>query len=42
MASAPTMLPQIVRRILDTDPDSPEFREAYAEQVARLVRHLMH
>jgi TetR/AcrR family transcriptional regulator len=40
MASAPTILPQIVRRILDVDPDSPQFREEYAEQVARLVRHL--
>jgi TetR/AcrR family transcriptional regulator len=40
MASAPTVLPQIVRRILDVDPDCPEFQQRYAEQLVRLVRHL--
>jgi AcrR family transcriptional regulator len=40
MASAPTVLPQIVRRILGAEPDSDEFRAAYAEQVTRMVRHL--
>jgi TetR/AcrR family transcriptional regulator len=40
MASAPTVLPQIVRRILGVDPDSPEFQAEYADQMARLVRHL--
>jgi TetR/AcrR family transcriptional regulator len=40
MASAPTVLPQIVRRILGADPDSPEFQAEYAQQVARLTRHL--
>ena len=40
MASAPTVLPQIVRRILGAEPDSAEFRAAYADQVTRIVRHL--
>jgi len=40
MSSAPTVLPQIVRRILDVEPDSAEFRAAYADQVTRIVRHL--
>jgi hypothetical protein len=40
MASAPTVLPQIVRRILGAEPDSDEFRAAYAEQVTRMVRRL--
>jgi TetR/AcrR family transcriptional regulator len=39
-AAAPTMLPQIARRIVGGDPDSEEFLVAYREQVARLVRHL--
>jgi hypothetical protein len=40
MASAPTVLPQMVRRILGEEPGSDEFRAAYAEQVTRMVRHL--
>jgi TetR/AcrR family transcriptional regulator len=40
LAGAPTMLPQIARRITGADPDSEEFRTAYRDQVARLVRHL--
>ena len=40
VSSAPTMLPQVVRRIFGTDPDSEEFRAQYAEQVARLVRRV--
>lgn len=40
IASAPVALPHIARRVLGVDPDSPEFQEAYAEQVERLVRHL--
>lgn len=40
MSSAPTILPQVVEQILDTDPDSEQFRATYAEQVARIVRHL--
>lgn len=39
-ASAPTVLPHIVRAICGLDPDSDEFIERYAEQLARLVRHL--
>jgi TetR/AcrR family transcriptional regulator len=40
LAGAPTMLPQIARRITGADPDSEEFLTTYRDQVARLVRHL--
>lgn len=39
-AGAPVFLPQMVRSIMDADPESAEFRARYAEQIARLVRHL--
>ena len=39
-AAAPTVLPQIARRIVGTDPASPEFLDAYRDQIARLVRRL--
>lgn len=39
-ASAPTVLPHIVRSICGADPDSDAFIDGYAEQLARIVRHL--
>lgn len=39
-AGAPTMLPQIARRITGADPGSEEFLAAYRDHIARLVRHL--
>lgn len=39
-ATAPTVLPHIARRIVGADPDSEDFRTAYTDQLARLVRHL--
>jgi hypothetical protein len=38
--TAPVTLPHLARSIYGTDPDSDEFAEAYAEQLARMVRHL--
>ncbi|MDW6060570.1 TetR family transcriptional regulator [Streptomyces sp. FXJ1.4098] len=40
MVSAPTALPHLVRQLFGVEPDSPEFRERYTEQVRRIVRHL--
>ncbi|MFV2179240.1 TetR/AcrR family transcriptional regulator [Actinomadura sp. LOL_016] len=40
MVSLPVARPTVVRRVLGVDPASPEFRERYAEQLARIVRHL--
>jgi TetR/AcrR family transcriptional regulator len=40
MVSAPVALPHLVRQLFGLDPDSPEFREHYTEQVRRIVRHL--
>ncbi|MBL1099457.1 TetR family transcriptional regulator [Streptomyces coffeae] len=40
LVSAPFALPHAVRRLFDADPESPEFREHYAEQLRRVVRHL--
>ena len=37
---APTLLPQIVRRVTGQPADSPEFLDAYAEQLRRLVTSL--
>jgi TetR/AcrR family transcriptional regulator len=39
-ASATLFMPRMVRRITGEDPESGEFAERYAEQLARLVRHL--
>ena len=39
-ASAPIMLPHIARRICGAEPDNDEFANAYADQLARLVRHI--
>jgi TetR/AcrR family transcriptional regulator len=38
--SAPTLLPQIVRRISGQDPDSPEFLDRYGDQLRRIVGRL--
>ncbi|MGY0059220.1 TetR/AcrR family transcriptional regulator [Streptomyces sp. LZ34] len=40
MVSAPTAMPDLVRQLFGVDPDSPEFREHYTEQLRRIVRHL--
>lgn len=40
LVTAPIALPHTVRRLFDADPESPEFREHYAEQLRRIVRHL--
>lgn len=40
MVSLPVARPAVVRRVLGVDPASPEFRECYAEQLARIVRYL--
>ena len=40
MVAIPTVMPNVVRRIYRLDPDSPEFRERYAEQLRRIVRRL--
>jgi TetR/AcrR family transcriptional regulator len=37
---APTVLPQVVRRITGLPADSPEFLEAYAEQLRRVIARL--
>jgi TetR/AcrR family transcriptional regulator len=37
---APTVLPQIVRRIAGLDPQSPEFERRYSEQLRRIIRRL--
>jgi TetR/AcrR family transcriptional regulator len=39
-ALAPTLLPQIVRRITGLAGDSPEFQEAYREQLRRVIDRL--
>jgi AcrR family transcriptional regulator len=39
-ASAGVTLPRVVRTICEADPESTEFAEHYADQLARLVRHL--
>lgn len=39
-ASAPVMLPHMVRRICGLDPSSEAFNAEYATQLARLVQHL--
>lgn len=39
-ACAGVTLPKIARMICGEDPDTPAFAERYAEQLARLVRHL--
>ncbi|MGK5558109.1 TetR family transcriptional regulator [Actinomadura kijaniata] len=40
MVAAPTLMPGAVVRAFGMDPRSPEFREHYAEQLRRIVRHL--
>ncbi|QKV93116.1 TetR/AcrR family transcriptional regulator [Streptomyces sp. NA02950] len=40
LVSAPLAMPHAVRRFFGADPESPEFREHYAEQVRRIVRRL--
>lgn len=39
-ASAGVTLPRVARMICDEDPESAAFTERYADQLARLVRHL--
>ncbi len=39
-ASATVFMPQLVRRITGEDPASETFTEHYADQLARLIRHL--
>jgi TetR/AcrR family transcriptional regulator len=39
---APTVLPQIVRRITGLASDSPEFQDTYREQLRRVIEHLAH
>jgi AcrR family transcriptional regulator len=39
-ASAPTLLPQVVRRISGQDPDSPEFLDRYGAQLRRMLDKL--
>jgi len=39
-AMAPTLLPQIVRRVTGEAAGSSEFLTAYGEQLRRIVRHL--
>ncbi|WP_344278988.1 TetR/AcrR family transcriptional regulator [Actinomadura napierensis] len=38
--AAPAVLPQIIYRVYGMSPESPEFREQYAEQLRRIVRLL--
>ncbi|MGP3990638.1 TetR family transcriptional regulator [Streptomyces sp. 3N207] len=38
--SAPVVTPHLVRSVLGMDPQSPEFREFYTEQLRRIVRRL--
>ncbi|WP_218009607.1 TetR/AcrR family transcriptional regulator [Actinomadura kijaniata] len=40
MVAAPTVMPGAAVRAFGIDPRSPEFRERYAEQLRRIVRHL--
>ncbi len=40
LVSLPITRPTVVRDVLGEDPASPAFRERYAEQLARIVRHL--
>jgi TetR/AcrR family transcriptional regulator len=40
LVTAPIALPHAVRQFFGADPESPEFREHYEEQVRRIVRHL--
>lgn len=39
-AAAPVILPHIARELTGLDPESEEFSRGYAEDLARLVRHL--
>lgn len=39
-ALAPVSLPNLARQICGAEPDSAQFVERYAEQLARMVRHL--
>jgi AcrR family transcriptional regulator len=39
-AIAPVVLPQVARRLTGLPADSPEFLEAYSEQLGRLIGHL--
>jgi TetR/AcrR family transcriptional regulator len=39
-ALAPSVIPQIARRLTGLSADSPRFQEAYAEQLRRVVERL--
>jgi hypothetical protein len=39
-ASAPTLLPQVVRRMTGEPPDSERFLETYRDQLRRIIGHL--
>ncbi|WP_174533083.1 hypothetical protein [Micromonospora chalcea] len=39
-AMAPTVLPQVVRRLTGLAADSPEFLDGYAAQLGRMLGHL--
>jgi AcrR family transcriptional regulator len=38
MVAAPVLMPDLVRRLFDLEPDSPEFERLWAEQLRRVVR----
>ncbi|WP_043623961.1 TetR/AcrR family transcriptional regulator [Nonomuraea candida] len=40
VAAAGISFPQLIRAVMDRDPDSPEFAEHYAREIAKLVGHL--
>ncbi|MEW2353352.1 TetR family transcriptional regulator [Spirillospora sp. NPDC029432] len=40
MVTLPTVMPHMVRSVYGLAPDSPEFKERYAEQLRRIARHL--
>ncbi|MFD0688415.1 TetR/AcrR family transcriptional regulator [Actinomadura fibrosa] len=40
VVAAPIVMPLAVRRVFGMDPRSPEFRDHYAEQLRRMIRHL--
>ncbi|WP_432252945.1 TetR/AcrR family transcriptional regulator [Streptomyces sp. HNM1019] len=40
VVSAPATMPHAVRQIFGIEPDSPEFRERWEQQLRRIVRHL--
>ena len=37
---APTLMPQLARKIFGLEPESAEFEELYGEQLRQMLRHL--